>query len=114
MSKPREFWIRRNTVGTYSCITKPDYVRETDTKVIEKAAYDELVRRYNAMVTISKSLQDVCKKVEPEMSYLKAKADKLAKVLDFYARHHHRLNTTARNIADEALKEYRGELDNLK
>lgn len=82
-AKPREWWIRpeasycadfifKEDPTTYWAMTKGECIH-----VIEKSAYDAVVKAHDEMVSISKAMQDLCKEIEPEVRALKAEVERL-------------------------------------
>lgn len=105
MTKPREFWI--NLAEGLQGGLEPDYWSRSQQKdlvhVIEKSAYDQMKQDY----------LDECKAFEAEhlrCKELQAKADKLAKALEWYASvtpwRDNLGNET--QLAKQVLAEYRG------
>lgn len=81
--KYKEFWIADYVIGQAvtddakirSSFDKPGDLREIH--VIEHQAYSDVVKAHDEMVTINKSLQDVCKLAEKEIEKLQKQNDKM-------------------------------------
>lgn len=87
--KYKEYWLHK-------AFTMPWTVHEHDItegnpqhlekcfKVIEYQAYADVVKAHDEMVSINKSLQDVCKLAEKEIEKLQKQNEKLREALDYY------------------------------
>jgi len=104
MSKPREFWIRKdssNIDGVFYAWNEKRATPNDCIKVIEKQAYDEACDRRDWLQKEHNKLMDASIK-------LKAKADKLAEAVQEYFIDDSIENAQALSMS---LKQYRGEID---
>lgn len=78
--KYKEFWIRTEKFWTPELMVleyKPNTITDDTVHVIEYKAYSDVVKAHDEMVSINKSLQDVCKLAEKEIEKLQKQNEKL-------------------------------------